>query len=372
MRVVVCGAGVIGASTAYFLSRRGADVTVIERRGVACASSGKAGAFLALDWCAGSPLDRLARRSFALHAQLADELDDDWGYQRVATYGGYSVSGTTAGQGTRRWPSRSWLSERVAVTGQFGTTETTAMVHPRLFTEALMRAAQAHGATLQIGQVTGIVRDEAGTTAQGVTVEYDGESSTVEADAVVVAMGPWSAVAAGRLPLPEIHAYKGHSLIYDTGESVPPEALFLEYQTPTGAVLTPEVFPRADGTTYVAYSAAQDQLPADPADVQPDPHSLKQLELVCEQLAPSFARAAILTRQACYRPVTDDGLPLIGRVPGVAGAYVATGHSVWGVLNGPATGEALAELIVDGAARSSDLRPFDPARLRPRSSQRGR
>ena len=47
------------------------------------------------------------------------------------------------------------------------------------------------------------------------------------------------------------------------------------------------------------------------------------------------------------------------------GAYVATGHSVWGVLNGPATGEALAELIVERAAHSSDLRPFDPSRLRP-------
>ena len=52
-------------------------------------------------------------------------------------------------------------------------------------------------------------------------------------------------------------------------------------------------------------------------------------------------------------------------MPGIAGAYVATGHSVWGVLNGPATGEALAELIVDGAAHTTDLRPFDPGRLRP-------
>ena len=64
-------------------------------------------------------------------------------------------------------------------------------------------------------------------------------------------------------------------------------------------------------------------------------------------------------------PVTDDGLPLIGRVPEVAGAFVATGHGPWGMLNAPATGRALAELIVDGAASSVDLRPFDPARLAP-------
>jgi glycine/D-amino acid oxidase-like deaminating enzyme len=64
---------------------------------------------------------------------------------------------------------------------------------------------------------------------------------------------------------------------------------------------------------------------------------------------PALASAKILARQACYRPITRDGLPFIGRVPGVEGAYIATGHSVWGILNAPATGEAMAELISDGA-----------------------
>ena len=46
MRVVICGGGVIGACAAYFLSRRGIDVTVVERTDVAAAASGKAGGFL--------------------------------------------------------------------------------------------------------------------------------------------------------------------------------------------------------------------------------------------------------------------------------------------------------------------------------------
>ena len=50
--------------------------------------------------------------------------------------------------------------------------------------------------------------------------------------------------------------------------------------------------------------------------------------------------------------MTQDGLPLIGAIPGARGAYVATGHSVWGILNAPATGEAMAELILDGATRA--------------------
>ena len=55
----------------------------------------------------------------------------------------------------------------------------------------------------------------------------------------------------------------------------------------------------------------------------------------------------------------------MGKVPQLDGAYVATGHNVWGILNAPATGEAMAELIADGVARSTDLTPFDPIRLPP-------
>jgi glycine/D-amino acid oxidase-like deaminating enzyme len=81
------------------------------------------------------------------------------------------------------------------------------------------------------------------------------------------------------------------------------------------------------------------------------------------RVSTTLAAAPVTRRQACYRPVTDDGLPLIGHVPGLAGAYVATGHGPWGMLNAPATGLALAELIVDGTASVVDLRGFDP-RLR--------
>src|SRR5947208_10082022 len=108
MRVVICGGGVIGACTAYFLSRRGIDVTVVERTEVACAASGKAGGFLALDWCAGSPLDALARRSFVLHAELADQLGNDWGHRRMNAYSGVVVRDNDA---RRRTPSKlDWLS----------------------------------------------------------------------------------------------------------------------------------------------------------------------------------------------------------------------------------------------------------------------
>ena len=40
----------------------------------------------------------------------------------------------------------------------------------------------------------------------------------------------------------------------------------------------------------------------------------------------------------------------------------AAGRSCWGILNGPATGLALSELILDGAAAAVDLAPFRPDR----------
>jgi len=354
MRVLICGGGVIGASIAYFLSRRGVEVTVIERTGLACAASGKSGGFLALDWCDGTRLEPLARRSFALHARLAQEIGDDWSYRRLTTYGGsMGLQPPDSDHGI------DWLSAGVAVNGRLGSAATTAQVHPARFTAAMMRAAQAQGAKLRPGRVAGVVRH--GSRVGG--VEVGGE--TVEGDAVVIAMGPWSILASEWLPLPAVYGLKGHSLVFDTGTKVPPEALFLEVREASGGMLSPELFPRSDGTTYVCAISSESPLPVDPAAVIPDPGAIDRLERMCRAMSPVLASSEILARQACYRPVTGDGLPLIGRVPRLEGAYVATGHSVWGILNAPATGEAMAELIVDGAARALDLRPFDPGRAPP-------
>lgn len=359
MRVVICGGGAIGASIAYFLSLREVEVVLIERVEIACAASGKSGGFLALDWCDGTPVEPLARRSFALHAALADSLEGDWGYRRLDTLGVVASARRDVGR-YRTQAGPDWLAGDAAVHGQLGSTASTAQVHPAAFTRAMADAAVARGAILRIGCVEGLALNADGTAVAGAIV--DGE--TVAADAVVIAMGPWSVLASRWLPLPAIYGLLGHCLVFRY-QPATPRALFVEFEDADGESYGPEVFPRSDGTTYVCGVPGNTALPLDPADVLADPEGCEKLRAITARLSPELGGSEVLARQSCYRPVAQDGLPLLGPVAGVAGAYVATAHSVWGILNAPASGEAMAELIADGTASTVDIAPFDPARLPP-------
>jgi glycine/D-amino acid oxidase-like deaminating enzyme len=357
MRVLICGGGVIGAAIAYFSSLKQADVVVIERTGVACAASGKSGGFLALDWCDGSPLAPLARRSFELHAELASAFDGKWGYRRLETLS-VAVSARRPLNVASRLALPEWLARDAIVQQRLGTTATTAQVHPAQFTRGILDAAIDRGARLHTGSVTGLARSPDGGRVSGVLVD----GGPIEGDAVVIALGPWSALASQWLPLPMVYGLKGHSVVLRNPMPISPHALFVECEASDGSVNTPEVFPRPDGTVYVCGLSSAAPLPPDPAEITSDADAQAQLKAMIRTFAPLLADAPVLAAQACYRPVTSDGLPLMGRVPGVAGVYVATGHSVWGMLNAPATGEAMAELIVDGATRAVDIAAFDPAR----------
>lgn len=75
---------------------------------------------------------------------------------------------------------------------------------------------------------------------------------------------------------------------------------------------------------------------------------------------PDFDRATPATPRTCYRPLPTDGLPVVGEVPGVQGAYLLVSHS--GVTLGPLLGQLLAEEIVTGR-NSPWLAPYRPARF---------
>ena len=61
-------------------------------------------------------------------------------------------------------------------------------------------------------------------------------------------------------------------------------------------------------------------------------------------------------------PESSDEIPLIGAIPGYPEVYIGCGHSCWGILLGPATGEALAALI-DKATPLIDMKKYNPNRI---------
>lgn len=191
----------------------------------------------------------------------------------------------------------------------------------------------------------------------------------VAADAVVLALGPWSARSPILSSLFTVSGLKAHSIVLrpPRPDAITPHALSLSYQdSPVAETLDPEVYPRPTGEVYVCGMSCEAQVPDDPEEIVGDRSSIEMLHKIAGRVSSHLRReggAEVVAEQACFLPCTEDGVPVIGEVPGVEGCFVGTGHSCWGILNGPATGAALAELVLDGKSSIVDLTPFSPSRF---------
>lgn len=370
---MIVGAGVIGTSIAYHLARLGHPSTIIEQQEIACAASGKSGGFLAKDWCDSTPVRHLARPSFDMHREFSTSLGTDIGYRSMQAY---SVSIVSSNNSTTRLQTRSkklpqdinWLDGSAQVVGagrRIGTTDTTAQVHPRLLTHALFENAKTlAGSKVVYGKVEN-VRKGADAPWHISVKGRQGDDMVVRADIVVLAMGPWSIHAKNWFPqLPPIMAHKAASLVVKA--RVPPVALFTEYVNAGGRVREPEAYPRID-EVYVCQSAVPEDLPDDPAMINIDKSDAADLKDFASAISSDLEHALHeddnFVAQACNLPTSPDGIPVIGQIPDCEGAYIATGHSCWGILNSPATGKGLAEIIVNGHTSSINLSAFSPARF---------
>ena len=361
--VVVVGAGIVGASTVFYLTRRRDAPAACLIDGApepAAAASGKAGGFLARDWSEGSPLGPLASAGFDLHVDLAAEFGPDAvGYRRVE-----AVSASFPPVNAARKPApaagSNWFYAPNGRVRRLGSRDTTAQVHPRLLTRALVAAAVDRGATTRFNTTISTIEIGGDGAVTGVVTN---EGETVPADAVVVAAGPWTGrVTAGGAPVATIDGQRAHSIVLTPATPVPPTALFSSCPRPGRPAAEPEFYPRPDGTVYVCGESDNVPLPARAVDVTADETACAHLRTAATAVAPTAlgdGATVTVASQACYLPLSTTGLPAIGatRTPGL---YVAAGHSCWGVLCGPITGRAMAELVVDGAAECVDLGAFAP------------
>jgi len=79
--------------------------------------------------------------------------------------------------------------------------------------------------------------------------------------------------------------------------------------------------------------------------------------------SPAFEAANILRGWAGFYEITPDHNPVLGYVSEVPGLMVAAGFSGHGFMQGPAIGVCMAELILDGAAKTVDITTFRPSRF---------
>ncbi len=110
----ILGTGIIGLSTAYYLSLSPSTapslIHLVDPSPTLFASaSGFAGGFVAEDWF-GAELEELGRLSFRLHRELAEQYGgrEKWGYLRSS---GVSYSAGKVGEGRRRERGEDWLRQ---------------------------------------------------------------------------------------------------------------------------------------------------------------------------------------------------------------------------------------------------------------------
>ncbi len=215
-------------------------------------------------------------------------------------------------------------------------------VQPLSLTEGLAAWAGAHGVELREGID---VRSVSGG-------RLETSAGTVEVDATVVAAGPQSPALMRSLGVRvAIAPARGYSVTYPRdGSATPSRALYLAdalvgVSTYDDTVRLAGVFELGQRDTTV---------------------SGRRLAAMLRTVDPFFAewRASEAPRETAWaglRPLTSDGLPLIGRSPHDPRVFLATGHGMLGITLAPATAALLAPLVLEGRA-DPVLAPFDPAR----------
>ncbi len=380
--VIVIGGGIIGCSAAYYLSKLGKRVLVLEReditRGSAGATDGVVGYHTKKP---GHQMD-LAVQSIAMFENLSEELGMDIEY-------GLRCGGMQPVEDKMQWDILSEIVEEQRKSGVdihmisieearqiepqlapdlYGAlySPTGGKVNPIRMTIAYFRAAKRLGAEfLTETEVTGILKE--GSCVLGVQTD----KGEYRADAVVNACGSWAAFTArmAGIEMP-IKPRKGQLIV--TEPIGPFMDCTLQCARYNVIKFRPETI-KDPAVLKMGASLSIEQTESGGLIIGSTrelvgydrENTLEAIETILKRAVrffPALKDVCFIRAFAGLRPYTPDGLPIIGRVDALEGFYMAAGHEGDGIALAPVTGKLLAEQIVYGK-ESYSLEPFSPNRF---------
>jgi len=412
-KVVVVGGGVIGLSCAYYLARGGAQVVLLERERLgAGASEGNAGTispghaplnkpgrvakairqmldptsplYIRPSWnpalwrwlwgfaryCtdehvawAMRVMAPLGQQTYALWQELVTEERIECEY-RADRY--YDVCSTEDGLGESTREAR--ILERQGYTPEVLDADElryrepamgprpiggiyypeAATLDPALFIERFADVARRLGVEIREGVGAGALSIERG----GVTGVRLDSGGTERADAVVLATGPYSlsmARRAGiRLPVQPGKGYHRDIGIGPNGAPPLRSACVLN----ESSVFCPPLY------TFVRFAGTME---FSGVNRVMRPPRLRQLTRAAREVFPDLGTARPQSEWCGLRPMSVDGLPIVGPLGDVEGLSVATGHGMLGVTLAPVTGEIIARHVLEGSDPRTEA--LSPARF---------
>ena len=386
---VVIGGGIIGVCVAYLLAKQGDDVCIVEQEGIASGCTGHGHGVISLvgkDFRPG-PHFTLGLASASLYPEFVASIHEDSGVDPLY----HELDGISfavieeeetifrdfmAREDTRDHVEMRWidvaeareLEPRLTEDAIGGVLYRHGQVDGHLLATAAATGAERLGARLVLREATGL-SVEAGR-VRGVKTR-EGE---LACERVVVANGAWAHSAGEWLGFPiPVRPYHGEVLQMRLAEE--PMRIF---------VLTARhgpLIPRRDGVLLVGSIGGVSMTGADvdsahvfdpldrsPPEFDDEPREASR-ELILTQatrVMPAIEDAELLAHLAGFRPLCADRMPLIGPVPGLEGAYVATGHGTKGIHLAAATAKIIADLVATGQSELSvPLEPFLPDRFAP-------
>ncbi|GHD87138.1 NAD(P)/FAD-dependent oxidoreductase [Streptomyces naganishii] len=365
-KVVVVGAGVVGAACAFHAALAGMDVTVVDRGPVGGGTTSRGeGNVLLSDKQPGPELD-LARLSRALWDEAAGELGPDT--LEFEPKGGLVVASTAEGlaalralavrqeaAGVRAEPvDRVHDLEPHLAPGIPGGVHypQDAQVQPVLAAAALLRAAVRHGARFHTGEVAAAVTGEDG----GITGVRTAAGDLLPADAVVNAAGTWGGEVGRRLGAPvEVLPRRGFVLVT---EPLPPLVRHKVYSadyvanvasSDAGLETSCVVEGTRGGTVLIGASRERVGF-----DTTMNPAVVTRLAAQACRLFPFLREVHMIRAYRGFRPYCPDHLPVVGPDPRVPGVVHACGHEGAGIGLAPGTGALVTAHLLGRPWRGAD------------------